>query len=38
MSSTKKERNGLTDWIKAIGVALILAIIIKKFLIEQYVV
>ncbi|MED1864585.1 signal peptidase I [Fictibacillus nanhaiensis] len=38
MSSTKKERNGLMDWIKAIGVALILAIIIKKFLIEQYVV
>jgi signal peptidase I len=38
MSSARKERNGLLDWIKAIGIALILAIIIKKFLIEQYVV
>jgi signal peptidase I len=37
-SAQKEERNGLVDWIKAIGIALILAIIIKKFLIEQYVV
>lgn len=36
--SSDGERNGLLDWIKAIGIALILAIVIKKFLFEQYVV
>ncbi|EIT86002.1 signal peptidase I [Fictibacillus macauensis ZFHKF-1] len=33
-----RSKNQIWDWIKAIGIALILAIIIKKFLFEQYVV
>ncbi|MCK6255780.1 signal peptidase I [Fictibacillus sp. KIGAM418] len=36
--SSREDSSQLWDWIKAIGIALILALLIKKFLFEQYVV
>ncbi|MDN4075824.1 MULTISPECIES: signal peptidase I [Fictibacillus] len=36
--SSGEDKSQLWDWIKAIGIALILALLIKKFLFEQYVV